>query len=141
VSEEKRTVHSRRVVVGESNTRPATLSPSDDNTLEIKESYVRDAEGNIERHDATVSERTCDCNAGDYLPGDKACDSPCPLRAICATNAVNFDRVQLDDDFEERMREEAANKFGTGEVVRDDSLSSMVIKKDKSKKNKKIKNE
>jgi len=92
--------------------KPAVPKSGDEEILELTDSYIRDDKGNIELHTANVTERMCEWNAGDYLPGNTACDAPCPMRAICAVNAVSFDRITIDDNFHNKMKQEATIKFG-----------------------------
>jgi hypothetical protein len=78
----------------------------DDSIVEIDEMLVKDAQGNIQIHKAQINEDVCDFNAGDYLPGDPMCDAPCPLRNVCALNAMHYGRIEITNDEYESLKGE-----------------------------------
>lgn len=83
----------------------------DDEAIEINDMYIKDANGNVEHHNVEVVHRKCSYIAGDYLPGHKNCDAPCPMRPLCVTNAVANKRITVDEGFFETMMQEAQEKY------------------------------
>jgi len=84
----------------------------DEDAIEINDMYIKDEQGNVEHHNVEVVHRKCSYVAGDYMPGHKICDSPCPMRSLCATNAVANKRITVNDEFAEKMKSEAQKAFG-----------------------------
>jgi len=98
----------------ESSARKSELKKKrsgDDGVLDITDQYIQDADGNIEHHNVEVVHRKCNYIAGDYLPGNRNCDAPCSMRPLCAVNAVANNRITVNEEFLEKMKAEASDKF------------------------------
>ena len=83
----------------------------DDELLNITDMYVKDEQGNVEHHNVEVVHRKCSYVAGDYFPGHKNCDAPCPMRPLCVTNAVANKRITINEEFHDKMKAEAQEKY------------------------------
>ena len=86
--------------------KPKQARTEDDN-IEITDMYVQDGEGNVQHHSSNIVRRACSYNAGDFLPGNPVCDTPCRMRPLCAHNAVQYGRIEPDEELAARIKKEA----------------------------------
>lgn len=142
VKEETVTEQENTNALNKAKSKEKSKKSGDSEELDITSMYIKDGDGNIERHDVEVVHRRCSFNAGDYLPGNKSCDAPCPMRSLCANNAVAMNRIQINEEALDDFREEASRKFPAeyeklkkdGKLVNVDSKPISRLKPKKGKK-------